>query len=100
MLFAAAAVGVPFGVQVLVSVDPGLIRAVVGCVLVLYGAWALATGGELAEATESSDATPIPRGGDSSAGDAADDAAAASGASHVLRERSRNCKHAELALVE
>jgi uncharacterized membrane protein YfcA len=85
VLFAAAAVGVPFGVQVLVSVDPGLIRAVVGCVLVLYGAWALATGGELAEATESSDATPIPRGGDSSAGDAADDAAAAaSGADWAL----------------
>ena len=45
LLFLAAAVGVPAGVQVLVNVDPGLIRGVVGVVLLSYGAWALSTGG-------------------------------------------------------
>ena len=40
-LVGAAAVGVPLGVQLLLAVRPSDIRAVVGALLVAYGAWAL-----------------------------------------------------------
>jgi len=43
LLFAAAAAGVPFGVEVLLELDPNVIRGAVGVVLIAYGLWALST---------------------------------------------------------
>lgn len=68
LLFATAALGVPAGVQTLVSVDPGLIRAVVGAVLVAYGVWAI---------LQSADGEAAPAGGSPTAVPAAESSIAA-----------------------
>ena len=64
-LFMAAAVGVPLGVNALVTLDVGLLRAAVGAILIGYGGWALSTDDDDLEAVEEAKAAanmwPPPR---------------------------------------
>lgn len=89
LLAAAAAVGVPIGVQALLLVDPRIIRAIVGVLLIMYGAFSAfgksaKTGQRSSSSSSTSSRTLVAPEGD---GDGADLAVAAAMASS--REKAR-----------